>query len=108
MTAPTRDLDLGYDFSDEERRRLVHIVAALRECIKDEVEYVVDVDDGPDPRNTPLALEDQELFGIYLWQELTNLMAAIHREETLRVHREIVQAWARARPSVPTRGENNG
>jgi hypothetical protein len=62
-----------FNVSKADNRRLVHILAALREHIEDEVGYVNE-EDATDPRHTALPERTQHVLCAYLWNELANAM----------------------------------
>jgi len=70
-------------FSDQQRRHLAHIYAALRECIADEVEY------DREPEFEPLDDATRWVVSEMIAQQLTGLMAAAHEEEAAKIQAEI-------------------
>jgi hypothetical protein len=65
--------------TEDEDRRLVRILAALREHLKDELAYVAE--DPADPRSTELSYRDMRRLYTWLWDVLTNQMALTHARE---------------------------
>lgn len=79
-------------FSDQQRRHLVHIYAALRECIADEVAY---------DREPDFALLDEEMrwtVWTMIAQQLTELMCEAHAEEAVKLEAETEAYHGRTRP----------
>jgi hypothetical protein len=76
---------------EEEERRLVHILAALRTHLRDELRY--QAVNPTDPRSTPLALRDQLRLHVWLWNELTHLMFHTHAGEWSLVDPEEDSPW---------------
>ena len=70
-------------FPDHVRRHLVHVYAALRECIKDELEYDREPDFPPLEEDTLLLLWDT------IYTQLTQLMFAAHDGEAVGIEAEI-------------------
>ena len=70
-------------FTDHQRRHLVHIYAALRECIADEVAY------DREPEFAPLDEDMQWAISTMITQQLTNLMIAAQAEEAAKLDAEV-------------------
>jgi hypothetical protein len=77
--------------SDEQRRLMAHIFAALRDNIRDEIEY----DRTPD--FAPLDDEHCETLVQVLYEQITALMVAAHAAEAATIEAEIAAYWANAR-----------
>ena len=88
-------------FPDHQRRLLAHIYAALRDVVRDEVDY----DRAPD--FAPLDDEDCEALEQVILQELTALMGAAHPEEAALIEAEIAAYWAKARLSLDAHEARN-
>ena len=84
-----------FETSDEDERRLVHIVAAMRGHIEDEVEYEVE-DDPADPRRVPLPRRHQLFLCAYLDHFLSNAMHTIHPQEATRLDQGRDNPWITA------------
>jgi hypothetical protein len=69
--------------TDQQRRDLVHIYAALRDGIADEVDYERDLD------ALPLTPDFEEIVWQEIYAQLTRLMVDAHAEEASKVEREI-------------------
>ena len=70
-------------FSDHQRRLMAHVYAALRDNIRDEVEY----DRTPDFE--PLDDEDVGAMTQVIYEAVTSLMFAAHAEEAVQIQTEI-------------------
>jgi hypothetical protein len=81
-----RDIDI---FSEHQRRHLVHVYAALREHIMDELEY----DRSPDFE--PLDAKAIDKLGQVIYTELTALMYAAHAEEATTLEVQCAEAAER-------------
>jgi hypothetical protein len=66
-------------FTDQQRRHLAHIYAALRECVADEVAYDREPEFAPFDENTG------QVVLIMIMQQITNLMVAAHAEEAATI-----------------------
>ncbi len=74
--------------SDQERRHLVHIYAALREHIADELAY----DRTPDfPALDP---EAEETLHQAIYDELARLMRGAHPAEAAQIEQRLAAEWA--------------
>ena len=80
-----------YNPSDDDNRRLVHLVAALREHIEDEVEW--EPEDPTDPRSARLPRRHQLFLCAYLYHALTNVMLDTHAQEAERLDQGRTNPW---------------
>ena len=69
--------------SDQQHRHLVHMYAALRECVADAVEY------NREPDFPPLDEETKWVVATIMTQQLTELMVEAHAEEAATLDGEI-------------------
>jgi hypothetical protein len=70
-------------FTDQQRRHLVHIYAALRECVVDEVAF------DREPEFAPLDENLRRSISSMIQQQLTDLMVAAHEEEAVKLEAEV-------------------
>ena len=91
METSQRPHGTWFNLGAEEKRRLVHLLAALREHIADEVTFLAE--DPADPRSTPLSKFDEVRFCAYVWQELTDLMVYNHYDEACRIDQARRNPW---------------
>jgi hypothetical protein len=70
-------------FSDQQRRQLVHIYAALRECVADEVAF------DREPEFAPLDEEMRRSISAMIQQQLTDLMVVAHEVEAAKLEAEV-------------------
>jgi hypothetical protein len=70
-------------FTDQQRRHLVHIYAALRECVADEVAF------DREPKFTPLDEDMRWAIATMIQQQLTDLMVAAHEEEVAKLEADV-------------------
>src|SRR5215475_11638179 len=75
-------------FSDQQRRHLAHIYAALRECIADEVEY------DREPDFEPFDDATRWVVSTMLSQQMTELMFEAHEEEAAKIEAEVEAVYA--------------
>ena len=74
-------------FSDQQRRHLVHIYAALRECVADEVAF------DREPEFVVLDGETRWAISSMIAQQLTDLMVTAHEEEARKLEAEVEAYW---------------
>ena len=74
--------------SDQQRRRLAHVYAALQNHIGDELEYDFGPDVPPLDENTSLAAYE------VIHDQLTALMVAAHAEEAAAIQAKMDAYWA--------------
>jgi hypothetical protein len=74
-------------FTDQQRRHLVHIYAALRECVADEVAF------DREPEFIPLDEDMQQFISSMIQQQLTDLMVTAHEEEARKLEAEVEAYW---------------
>jgi hypothetical protein len=90
------DQDFFADLPEAEQRRCANILAALRQQIADELDYVSD--EVEDPRHWPLLDEDWHQNHTALSAALTALMYVAHADEAARIDAAIAAYWAIHRP----------
>jgi hypothetical protein len=74
--------------TEDQRRHLAHIYAALRVCIHDELEY-------DHPGFAPLDAEAFEKMGDTIYTQLTELMYAAHAHEATTIEVQLAEARER-------------
>lgn len=70
-------------FTDQQRRHLAHIYAALRECVADKVEY------DREPEFPPLDDEIRWWVSTMISQQLTELMFTAHHAQAAAIEAEM-------------------
>lgn len=75
------DIGILDPLTDHENRCLVHMLTALREHLKDEVEYICDEDD-------TLSVRSMMRLHAHAYDRVSALMAQVHAEEAATVDPE--------------------
>ena len=70
-------------FTDQQQRHLVHIYAALRECIADEVAF------DRAPVFPPLDAETRWQVSTIIYQQMTDLMFEAHEAEAAKIEAQL-------------------